>query len=402
MSALTPDLAPHQGAARTRRAGPPPLRARLRERVWPPVAVYAAAHVAMLAVVFAILLHASVDPVAALGRWDGIAYRDISRHGYETHLLYSATGVPQEMRIAFFPLFPYLVKAVAFPLGGSTLVAGVLVSTVAALVASVGIYRVLRGYISDRAALLVVALWASAPSAYIESMVYTESLFTALSVFALIALIRHRWLTASALTILAGLTRSTVVIVIAVVVAAALIAILRRRDGWRPYAAIVLSPLGILGYWAFLGLRLHHLNAWFISQQAPGWRSSFDFGRQTAKVLVQQLTFSQVGSAYRTVLLVSIAVLVPLLASTVVLVRDRVVAWQLSAWSAATVVFTLLSSGAFTSKPRFLLPCFPLLVPAAVWLAKRKLYTAVPVIGVTAVLGGWVGAYFVHWANAAP
>src|SRR5581483_6237898 len=311
-------------------------------------------------------------------------------------------GVPQEMRIAFFPLFPYLVKLVAFPLGGSTLASGILVSTVAALVASVGIYRVLRGYISDRAALLVVALWAAAPTAYLESMVYTESLFTALSVFALIALIRHRWLTASALTILAGLTRSTVVLVIAVVVAAALIAIIRRRDGWRPYAAIVLSPLGIVGYWAFLGLRLHHLNAWFISQEAPGWRSSFDFGRQTVKVVVQQLTFSQIGSAYRTVLLISIAILAPLLVSTILLVRDRTIAWQLSAWSAATVVFTLLSSGAFTSKPRFLLPCFPLLIPAAKLLAKTRLYAAIPIIAVLAVLGGWVGAYFVHWANAAP
>ncbi|HZP53710.1 glycosyltransferase family 39 protein [Actinocrinis sp.] len=361
-----------------------------------------AAHAVLLAAVFAILLHASADPVAALGRWDGIAYRQISRYGYETHLLYSPNGVPQEMRIAFFPLFPYLVKLVAFPLGGSTLASGILVSTVAALVASVGIYRVLRGYISDRAALLVVALWAAAPTAYLESMVYTESLFTALSVFALIALIRHRWLTASALTILAGLTRSTVVLVIAVVVAAALIAIIRRRDGWRPYAAIVLSPLGIVGYWAFLGLRLHHLNAWFISQEAPGWRSSFDFGRQTVKVVVQQLTFSQIGSAYRTVLLISIAILAPLLVSTILLVRDRTIAWQLSAWSAATVVFTLLSSGAFTSKPRFLLPCFPLLIPAAKLLAKTRLYAAIPIIAVLAVLGGWVGAYFVHWANAAP
>ncbi|MGH3634862.1 MAG: hypothetical protein ACRDVE_22005 [Actinocrinis sp.] len=361
-----------------------------------------AAHAVLLATAVAILLHASADPIAAFGRWDGGAYRAISQSGYETHLLYSANGVPQEMRIAFFPLFPYLVKVVAYPLGGSALAAGILISTLAALAASIGIYRVLRGYISDRAALSVVALWAAAPTAYLESMVYTESLFTALSVFALIALIRHRWLTAAVLTILAGLTRSTVVLLIAVVVAAALIAIIRRRDGWRPYAAIVISPLGILGYWAFLGLRLHHMNAWFVSQQAPGWRSSVDFGAQTVKVFVQQLTFSRDSSAYRTVLLVSIAILVPLLVSTVVLAADHAVAWQLSAWSAATVVFTLLSSGAFTSKPRFLLPCFPLLVPAAVSLSALKLRTAIPIVGLTAAVGGLAGAYFMHWANAAP
>ena len=401
MSALTPDLAPH-GAARARQAEPVSVRDRLRERVWPPVAVYAAAHAVLLGVAVAILLHASADPFTALGRWDGIAYRQISQHGYETRLLYSPDGVPQEMRIAFFPLFPYLVKIVAYALGGSTLAAGILISTVAALFASVGIYRVLRGYISDRAALIVVALWATVPPAFIESMVYTESLLTALTVFALIALIRHRWLAAAGLTILTGLTHSTAVLLIAVVVAAALIAIIRRRDGWRPYAAILLSPLGILGYWAFLGLRLHHMNAWFVSQRAPGWRAVFDYGSQTVKTFYQQLTFSPTDSAYRTVLLVSIAMLIPLVVSTVVLVSDRTVAWQLSAWAAATVVFNLVTSGTFTAKPRFLLPCFPLLVPAAVWLAKRRLSVAIPLIAVLAVLGGCVGAYFMHWANAAP
>ena len=402
MSALSPDLAPPQPAVRTRRAASPPLAERLRERVLPPVAVYLAAHIALLAVAFGILLHASADPIAALGRWDGIAYRQIAGYGYETRLLYSPNGVPQEMRIAFFPLLPVLIKIVAYALGGSKLFAGILISTVAALAASVGIFRVLRGYISDRTALLVVALWAAAPAAYLESMVYTESLFTALTVFSLIALIRHQWLLAAGLTVLAGLTRSTVVIMIAIIGAAALIAIIRRRDGWRPYAAIALSPLGILGYWTFLGLRLHTMDAWFVSQEAPGWRSSFDFGRQTGKVLVQQLTFSNAGGAYRTVLLICIAILIPMLVSTVAMAYDRTIPWQLSAWAAATVVFTLLSSGAFTSKPRFLLPCFPLLIPAAVRMAGMKKPVVLAILGAAAVVGGMVGAYFMHWSNAGP
>jgi hypothetical protein len=66
-----------------------------------------------------------------------------------------------------------------------------------------------------------------------------------------------------------------------------------RRTAWRaaaaPAAAFVLAPMGLLGYIAFLAVRFHRADAWFLAESAPGWNSQFDAGKYTLGVLVGQL-----------------------------------------------------------------------------------------------------------------
>src|SRR4029453_11972485 len=94
------------------------------------------------------------------------------------------------------------------------------------------------------------------PHAIVENMAYTEGLFTALAVWSLLAVLRAQWLTAGTLCLLAGLTRPTAVGLIAAVGLAALVAAVGRRDGWRPWAAMALAPLGYVGYLVWVGIRL--------------------------------------------------------------------------------------------------------------------------------------------------
>jgi hypothetical protein len=60
------------------------------------------------------------------------------------------------------------------------------------------------------------------------------------------------------------------------------------------------------------------------------------------------------------------------------------------------VALALCASGYFGSKPRLLLPAFPLLLPAAVALARARTGRAVAVLGAVALASAVYGAF---WLN---
>ena len=113
-------------------------------------------------------------------------------------------------------------------------------------------------------------------------MPYTEGLFTAFAAWSLWAVLKNRWLTAGAMCVLAGLTRPTATALIPVVCLAALVAIVKRRNSWRPYVALVIAPLGWLGYIKWVGDRTGRLDGWF-HIQGEQWKMSFDGGVSTVQ-----------------------------------------------------------------------------------------------------------------------
>jgi hypothetical protein len=68
--------------------------------------------------------------------------------------------------------------------------------------------------------------------------------------------------------------------------------------------------------------------------------------------------------------------------------------WQLLLYSGLLLVTTLGAAGYYHSKARFLLPAFPLLLPAAVGLARagwaRAVTVLVPVTAFSAYYGGYL------------
>lgn len=396
----SPDAQVPAPAART--SWPRSAYAWFRSTGWAPMAAWAGPHLVLTALMLGILSHAGMSPNAALRHWDGNWYINIAQSGYIHQLSVRPDGTPHLMNIAFFPLYPYLMRAAHLVTGLPASFAGVFVSFAAGLAAAVGVYYLLKPYIGRRAALVACTLWGVVPSAFIESMVYTEALFTALCVWAMYALLREKWLTVAGLTFLAGLTRSTVLMILPVVCLAALIAIVRRRGGWRAWVCLLASPLGLLAFLGFLAQRFHRLDAWFFAQTAPGWQSSFDFGHYTLHVLKSQLLFSAAGHTSWLPFLVATAILVPAGFITLLMVVHRRLPWQLIAWTVVTLVVTLTTSGTYGAKPRFLLPAVALLAtPAAVLarVSRTALYGAIA--GLT-VLGAWVGAYFLNFAHFPP
>jgi hypothetical protein len=240
--------------------------------------IYAAGRVLSLAVA-ALLLHhgrfrALHESLAGLiGSWDGGRFLYIAAHGY--------ADVPffrhPESILASYPGYPLAIDTIAWVPGIGLERAGFAVTMAAGLAAAWGLTRLGMALIGDRRlSLIMVAVWAVAPASLVLSMVYSEALFCALAIWSLVALVERRWLMAAVLTIGAGLARSsTAVALVAAVTVAALptvIAALRARQPaamwWRPAVALLLSPLGALGYWAYSAVRLRHLGGFIWTSSA--------------------------------------------------------------------------------------------------------------------------------------
>ncbi|EYT78325.1 membrane protein, partial [Streptomyces sp. Tu 6176] len=165
-------------------------------------------------------------------RWDSLWYARVAGggYGYEVRL----PGGDVHADLAFFPLLPWLERlgAAVGPLSYAD--AGFAVSLLASLAAAWGIFAVADHVYDRRAGICAVLLWAVLPVGIVQSMAYSESLFTALAAWALYCVLTGRWVGAGALALLAGLTRPVGLAVAAAVWTAAVLSLLRERRAAAP------------------------------------------------------------------------------------------------------------------------------------------------------------------------
>ncbi|MFI7078686.1 hypothetical protein ACIBO1_15465 [Micromonospora sp. NPDC049903] len=315
----------------------------------------------------------------SLMKSDGHWYLALAQHGYDG---YEKT----QSNMAFFPLYPGLTAALDRMSPLSTEVAALIVAWLAGLAAAWGLFAIGAHLHDRRTGVLLAALWAALPHAIVQSMAYSETLFTALAAWTLYALLRGHWLTAGVVCLFAGLTRPTASSLIPVVGLAALVAIVRRRDGWRPWAAALLAPAGWLGYLAWVGSEVGRPDGWFHIQSA-GWGSTFDLGADTVRRSREVLANPTAAQLF----VVSVVLLLALM-FFVLSVIDRQ-PWQLLLYSGLLLVTTLGAAGYYHSKARFLLPAFPLLLPAAVALARAGWARAVTVLLAMTAFATYFGGY---------
>lgn len=308
-------------------------------------------------------------------------YTSIAEHGYPR----SAPGT-----FHFYPGYPAAIDTIAWIPGIGTARAGIVVTAIAGLVAAAGLAQLgLRLTGDSRISVLLVALWAVAPGALVLSMVYSEALFCALAAWALVAVADRRWITAGALTMLAGTVHSSAVALVAAVAVAALAAVIesartgRRPVGaWlRPAAAVVISPLGLIGFWLFVSLGLRYPGGWLAAESASGQR--IDWGVSTWRAVVSTLGRP---NAFDLLLVLAILAAVGLAAWTV---TERIPAY-LKVYVLCTVLLALLTGpGWLGSKPRILLPALLLGFPLAKILAPSRNYVLIPMIIILAAASAW-------------
>ncbi|MFD5512881.1 hypothetical protein ACFWIB_34740 [Streptomyces sp. NPDC127051] len=357
-------------------------------RAAPALAVFAAVRLLGLAVLALWCAAAGSSPHTLLSaRWDSLWYARIAAEGYGYEVLLPNGDV--HSNLAFFPLLPWLERLVAAPTGLSYGSAGLAVSVVAGLAAAWGIFAVADLLHGRRAGVFAAGVWAALPVGIVQSMAYSESLFTALAAWALYGALRGRWLTAGLLAAGAGLTRPVGAAVVAAVWVAAALAWRRGERTWRMAAGAVLAPLGAAAYVLWVGARTGGGLLGYLDVQG-GWGNGFDGGWAFARFIGAKLASSAAPAGVGLVAGVALVLWLYWLC-----VRQRQPA-ALLVYCGIVVALALCASGYFGSKPRLLLPAFPLLLPAAVALARWRTGRAVAVLGSVALASAAYGAF---WLN---
>src|ERR1044071_6580600 len=173
-------------------------------------------------------------------RWDASHYLTLAENGY------AATGEGQ-FSIVFYPLYPWLVRAVGFVcqsyFGGSLLVSGA-----ASICAGLLLRRLVGLDYPEKVARLTVWFLFIFPTAYFLHIGYSESLFLALVLGCLLAARRQFWAVAGVLGALAGLTRVNGLLLVPTLLVEAWLQYRHtRRIDWR-WLWIAAIGLGFAGY----------------------------------------------------------------------------------------------------------------------------------------------------------
>ncbi|WP_329788224.1 hypothetical protein V1227_26930 [Lentzea sp. DG1S-22] len=326
-----------------------------------------------------------------LKSWDGDWFLGIASGGYN--------GVPSppfdafgrrtaETPLAFFPGYPALIRWVDGLPGVDVVGAAFAVSLISGLFCAYGLFvlgRVVRDG-STRAGLVFVTLFAASPMAVVLSMTYSEATFCAFAAWALVGVVKKRWVLAGVCCAAAGLVRPTAAALIAAVGLAALVAVIADRRDWRAWVGGAVAPLGLLGYLGWVAVRTGDLMGWFGVQQR-GWGSKFDGGAATWDFALGHLANPRSVLETGTVWLLALAIVLVFYAF------QRRLEWPLVVYAIGVLVMDLGSNGLMNSKARLLLPAFTLLLPLALVLARRRTSTVLTVLGMATLLSAWFGAY---------
>jgi hypothetical protein len=191
---------------------------------------------------------ASAKLAETFAAWDSGWYFDIAQRGY----YWNPSG---QSSLAFFPLYPLLMRVLAWPFGGgdrALWIAGIALSYACLLLGLTVLHRLTATTFGDRETARRTVLYVAVfPFAYFFTEVYTESLFLLASVSAVAAAVASRWGGAGLLGALAALTRPNGVLIAVPLALLALSGRPRFAELARRAAAIALVPLAFGAFCAF-------------------------------------------------------------------------------------------------------------------------------------------------------
>ncbi len=344
------------------------------------ILVYLGTRVLLLAVAMfnSATRHHSV--LEQLANWDGQWYRAVADQGYATHVvhIYSTLG--------FFPLYPLVIRVVGYvfywPTTHSLIwaitLAGVVVSMIGGLFATVLAQKLATGWWGEPAGRRAAVLFCLFPGSVVFSMVYAEGIMIPLAIGTLLALEHRRWVLAGVLAGLATASEPEAALLIPVCAIAAAREIRRRdwdvRAASRSLLAPALSVAGIGAFavflWAWTGTPFANLIA-----QRDGWQEKSD---PLAFVHLIQMLGSQVSFAHFNHPTINLNLVVGVIGGILLLGMlalvyraRRSMSVEAIVWTVGVSVLALMASYPFSPNPRVLITAFPAVLVVGRYVSGR-------------------------------
>jgi hypothetical protein len=285
--------------------------------------------------------------------WDGGWYLHIAQYGYSFQ-------PNQQSSVAFFPVYPMMVRVVGALVPGGLAIAAILITVLSGLAVLRLFHRWCRRRMSNRASSMAVVALALYPYAwFLYGAAYSDALFLAATLLAFLLLEDDHPVAAGLVGIVATAARPTGVVVLIGLVAVMLDqrgALPRLRGRVRPRdLGVGLAAIGIVAWCTWLALRFGHPFAFIETEGAKGW----DRGPGIA-VWLKFDFFSSIlhDPATRWVPYVLQAILCGAFAAAIPAVTRRF-GRGYGIYTAAAVAVPAVSTGDFMGTGRYLLAAFP-------------------------------------------
>ncbi|NLF50918.1 MAG: hypothetical protein GX577_07255 [Leptolinea sp.] len=324
-------------------------------------------------------------PIDIFSRWDSAAYFSIITRGYspssDIRSVYS--------NIAFFPLYPYLVKSFGW-LGlhlpdGFYVAFGILLSNLFFLAAAVLLLKLVTGELgfSETVAGRTIGLLIFFPTSFIFSSFYTESLFLFLLVAGTRFAFQGRWKLVAVTCFLLLLARAQGIVAWGIF----LLFYFEKRK-WDFQAAnrdilwLFLAPVGLVLHLAYLYNMTGEPLAPFAAMTA--------WGRANASIL--ENLRENLASPYLDVFKIDLGFTI------IFVILSMIIVWKWPVKSLGLFALSMsvlpVASGLLVSVSRYLLLVFPVFIYAGAKLEESSYYDAVRV-----VLFSLQVVYFAGWVN---
>ncbi len=325
--------------------------------------------------------------VEASWRWDAAWYLTIMRDGYHWQ--------PGESNLAFFPLYPLLVRGTLLVLPPNWLfVIGILINHVLFFAALMVIWHYAEFQAGRAVARRTIYFLSIFPTSFFFSAAYSEPAFLLVSAASLALLQRGKFLSAGLAGFFATLTRPTGLLL----AVPYLVEVYRQREAtWptrpRRFLSILLIPAGIAAFMAYLSWTFGNPLLFLKAQSAWGhtWMFPLVAVFDAAKLAVT-------GQLHGVPALMN-------LINTVAAIWALVLGVLLWRWNAAGAAFVLVSAlvpltSAIDGMPtismaRYVVVLFPLFVLLARWTATRWMQVLVTVLFLPANI--LLTMLFVRW-----
>ncbi len=312
--------------------------------------------------------------------WDGVWFIKIAADGYAGN----------DGTVAFFPLYPLMVRWVSIVFDNNLVIAGIVVSLACYFAAMYFLYRLVAARYGGKVAYRTCLYLSIFPTAFFWQAVYSESMFLMLSAACILWSTEGRWKLAGLAGLAAALTRSAGFLLI---VPMALCYYeqrdweLRRTDA--SVASLLMIPEGLMVWMAYLSLSFG--KPLLFAQVQDQWRrylavptyalwEGVAAGFQGARQLISGQTSRLYWPATHPGEVVPLAVanLVNLtalvIAGLALCYGLRRLPLALSAYALVTIGYPLLFPAASTpllSMPRFVLVAFPIFMSMALFTDRR-------------------------------
>jgi Gpi18-like mannosyltransferase len=299
-------------------------------------------------------------------RFDSAWYNEIIQTGY-------SYNPEKQSNVAFFPLYPILVKAIASLTSLSVPIAGLLLSNLCLIFALIFVYKISNIYLNKRGSEKVLILMLVFPTSFFYSCFYTESLYLLTTAACFYFFLNKKYFWSGFFGFFASLTRVTGVIIFLAFAIELLWKYLKKKElPRRESLFLLLIPCGLIAYMVFLAWKFNEPLAFIKVQDLWGrdervfplitlinyWRNiNFMFAKDAnnaVRLLNTFFSFSFLG-----ILLFSI-VKKPLNISLLIF--------------AFLSFFLPLSTGTTESMMRYMMTIFPIFIILGYWSQKNRYF----------------------------